>query len=590
MKMSIRSGRKWSSWLTGLVALTSVLLIACGGAATSTPQPTNTPVSTQAPTAAPPDPLSAPLAPTPRAAPTSTAAPAVPPTSKLRRLIYATAIIPTETNRPWLSNNPSLFGSDPFLETLIDMDVSTGGLIPRLADRWEMSLDAKNLSFYLHKGVPFHFGFGEFTAKDVAHTHSLLSSAESIASFSGYWRGVKEVEVVNDYQVVFRMKNTTVVMPFIASRGGDMMLLSKAQWDKEGIGGIDKKPAGTGSYQYAGRRLGEAIFFQRAEKHWRGEQPQFEELEIRWAKEDATRLALLLAQEAHMADLPRDLQDEAVRRGLGKVISSNQISVHLAAHFGGQHHIKGDPKFQPDVPWNDKRVRQAMNVAINRKELSDKLFKGRVGPIYVTGFFDTLEGWDPSWEGRFNELYGYNPDKAKALLKEAGYPPPATVKGTIHVYARAEVPELPQVWEALDIYWKRVGIEMRLLDSEPARATSLRRQKDFHCCLSANAHSYKPTEDFIGRAFSNQPQATSHFYEDDFIEENVVAWRDTLDPKERDRLARGIGNYLFENFASMPLFSFYLQVVANPKVVDGWAFPGTTVGGVSHFNLIRAAK
>ena len=585
MKRNMRSGSKCSSWLAGLVVLTSVLLIACGAAATATPQPTKPPVPAQAPTAAVS--VSTPFTPTPKAVPASTAAPAVPPTSKLRRLIYASSLVPIETNRPWLSVNPSLYQNEPFLETLIDMDVSTGALIPRLADSWEMTPDAKNWTFFLRKGVPFHFGFGEFTGKDVAHTRSQLSRDDSTASFSGYWRGVERLEVVNDYQVVFRMKNPTIPFAFVASRGGDLMMMSKAQWDKEGIDGIDKKPAGTGSYQYAGRRLGEAIFFERVEKHWGGEQPQFEELEIRWAKEDATRLALLLANEAHLVELPRDLQEEAIRKGAGKLISSTQVSVALAGYFGGQYHTKGDPKFQADVPWNDKRVRQAINVAINRKELSDQIFKGRGAPVYLGGFFPSLEGWDPRWETRFNELYGYNPDKAKALLKEAGYPP-ATVKGTINVFARAEVPELPQVWEAVAIYLKRVGIEMQLRDIEQGRDNALRGAKNAHCCFSANAHSYKPTQDFIFRAFSLG--GVTHAYEDDFIEENLAAWAKTIDSKERDRLARGVSNHLFEEFASIPFFSFYLEVVANPKVVDGWAFPGLAVGGISHFNLIKAAK
>lgn len=323
------------------------------------------------------------------------------------------------------------------------------------------------------------------------------------------------------------------------------------------------------------------------EKHWRGEQPQFEELEIRWAREDATRLALLLSKEAHLADLPKDLQDEAVRKGAGKLISANLPSVHLVVWFGGQYHTKGDPKFQADVPFNDKRVRQAMNLAINRKQLLEVLFKGEAGPGYVAGFFPSLEGWDPSWERRFNELYGYNPNKAKALLKEAGYPP-ATLKATLHVFARAEVPELPQVFEAMFIYFKEVGIEMRLQDIEQVRSTALARSKDIHCCLSARVPSYRPIEELLRIQYSTI--GTTHIYEDDFTEANFVALGNTLDPKVRDRLARDIGNHLFEEFAAIPLFAFPVQVVANPKEVDGWAFPGIASSGVSHFNLIKAAK
>ena len=65
---------------------------------------------------------------------------------------------------------------------------------------------------------------------------------------------------------------------------------------------------------------------------------------------------------------------------------------------------------------------------------------------------------------------------------------------------------------------------------------------------------------------------------------------ETADPGERERLAREAGDYLFEEFAEIPLFNFQFQVVVNPRVVDDWKFPGNTSGAVSNFNLIKAAR
>ncbi|WP_256390212.1 ABC transporter substrate-binding protein, partial [Vibrio parahaemolyticus] len=82
----------------------------------------------------------------------------------------------------------------------------------------------------------------------------------------------------------------------------------KAQWDKEGLEGFEKRPAGTGSYRYMARKVAQSIAFERVENHWRGERPDFPELEIRFVPEDTTRLATLLNGEAHIVDLPRELQ------------------------------------------------------------------------------------------------------------------------------------------------------------------------------------------------------------------------------------------------------------------------------------------
>ena len=66
------------------------------------------------------------------------------------------------------------------------------------------------------------------------------------------WREVEEVKVVDDYQVVFRMKRPVSMVPYLASRAWDLRIVSKAQWDKEGLEGFEKRPAGTGSYRYLG--------------------------------------------------------------------------------------------------------------------------------------------------------------------------------------------------------------------------------------------------------------------------------------------------------------------------------------------------
>jgi len=142
--------------------------------------------------------------------------PTAPPAgAQVRRLIFVSAGF-NESNRFWTVDRPSHLQFDPFLETLLDLDPKTGAFIPRLAEKWEASPDLKEWTFYLRKGVPFHFGFGEFTARDVVHAHSLLVAPEATATFVGFWRAVEEIKVVNDYQVVFRMKNPAATIMYVS--------------------------------------------------------------------------------------------------------------------------------------------------------------------------------------------------------------------------------------------------------------------------------------------------------------------------------------------------------------------------------------
>src|SRR5262249_381992 len=78
--------------------------------------------------------------------------------AQVRRLVFVSAGF-NESNRFWTVDRPSHLQFDPFLETLLDLDPKTGAFIPRLAEKWEASPDLKEWTFYLRKGVPFHFGF-----------------------------------------------------------------------------------------------------------------------------------------------------------------------------------------------------------------------------------------------------------------------------------------------------------------------------------------------------------------------------------------------------------------------------------------------
>ena len=94
-------------------------------------------------------------------------------------------------------------------------------------------------------------------------------------------------------------------------------------------------------------------------------------------------------------------------------------------------------KLDAKVPWTNIKVRQAINKAINRDELLKVLYKGRATPMYVHGFYPDLPGWDPTWEKRFPEMYGYDPKAAQRLLAEAGFPKGFKAKGWLFPFAGA---------------------------------------------------------------------------------------------------------------------------------------------------------
>src|SRR5207245_11564576 len=110
-------------------------------------------------------------------------------------------------------------------------------------------------------------------------------------------------------------------------------------------------------------------------------------------------------------------------------------------------------KLDPKVPFVDKRVRQAMNMAINRQAIAENLLGGRVQPHRIMGYHRQLDGaiwpgiWNPDWDKRAEELYGYNPTKAKALLAQAGYP--QGFEFTMYLYTLPGLPEQVDIGQAM---------------------------------------------------------------------------------------------------------------------------------------------
>jgi ABC-type transport system substrate-binding protein len=293
-----------------------------------------------------------------------------------------------------------------------------------------------------------------------------------------------------------------------------------------------------------------------------------------------------MSGEAHIVDLSRELQKDAVSKGM-KIISSSQPVDWMTVYFGGQYYLPGDDKFQANVPWTNKKVRQALNMAVNRREILATIFAGKGTLAYVSGWLPISEGWNPEWERRFEQQYGYNPSRAKALLQEAGFPA-GKLRLKILGFVNPGESEGPQVAEALGIYFKEVGVEAEIEIVDWAKVRDMFRNKVIQCCVWPNIISWRPVEDWIRIAYYSK--GTGHNFEDEFLDKNYLALTETVNAEERNRLTRAIGDHVYDEFADLPLFWFYNEVVVNPKVVADWQYPGLGAGRSTHFHLLKAAK
>ena len=604
--MAFRATRLVRTFVVPLLMLSLAALLACNPA-------------TPAEESAPADPASAPASSgDATAAPAPTVAPALAEEAITLHLVVTP--LPQDTYYPWLATSGGHLPMRPMWENLTTIDPKTGvtEIYPQLARDWEISADAREYTFYLQEGIPFHFGFGEFTVQDVILTidqqasDPLAGCKSALTKFMGADSMTEmiangDMDVIDDYTFKMRLASPQVdvaswwfnilVVPCAAVR-------SSAQHTAEGDAMFETGPAGTGAYQFVSRTLKDTAVFEAVPyDHWRVN-PEFKNLQLTSAPEDLTRLAMLLTGEANMVDVPKVLHQQATDGGM-EVIESPLPSVGLTIIPLGQYYVS-QVNWNPDAePWTapgetGNLVREALNRAINREQIINELFKGRGEPMYNTIYHNSLEGWNPRWEEEFDEKYGYDPELSKQLLDQAGFPGDnGQNRFSMEVY-QSSLPGLPETIEVAQTVsqsFQDIGIDVKLVEVEFARALdAFRDRHDAHFILpvrqtlrqmNANMRIYYytgPTNPDLGI-----PKGGVLYMEDPLYDETYEALLEETDPEERHRLAQRMGDDIYDTYRSIPIVNIRATLVINPEEVAEYTF-GSLTGVFGHLEYVKAAR
>ena len=598
-----------------LISILLVFIVACGSSATATSAPAATAVPA-APTAVAGAPTTAPTV-----RPVSTTAP--PSTVSSASLHMAVTPFPQDTLFPWLASQSGHLPFRPIIENPSTIDPQTGVsvVIPQLFTDWDISADGREYSFNLRKGVQFHFGFGEYSVNDFIRTvDSYLTADVDLSGCSSTFKAFMGADSATEMIAAGNMKviddhsfTMSLARPQVDLMTWWFNILaipcaqswSSAQFEAEGEAMFEGKPAGTGAYQFVSRSLDEFSEYERVPwDHWRVN-PEFATLKISTIPEDATRLALLLTGEADMVDVPKVLFDQATDAGM-VIFESPLPAVGLTILFNGVYHVS-EVNWDPDNdPWarrgeEGRLVREAMNRAINREEIIRVLFKGRGVPMYNTIFHQSLEGWNPRWETDFEQDYGYDPELAKQLLDQAGLPGDSNGQNRFRAEVRqSSLPGLPEAIEAAQATmqaFRDIGIDAFLVQTEFSQALdAFRDRHDAHFILpvrqtirplSANMRIYYytgPTDPERGRPTQGVLYAESEIA--DRVYEQMLA---TTDVDVRNQISRELGDFIYDQYMTIPVVNIRATIVANPDVVASYAFGGVT-GVFSHLEYATVTR
>jgi peptide/nickel transport system substrate-binding protein len=363
---------------------------------------------------------------------------------------------------------------------------------------------------------------------------------------------------------------------------------SKARWDAGGKELYNQKVVGTGPFEFVERKVGAYVLYKRVENHWR-QTPEFKELGFRWVPEGVTRLASLMAGEVHISDVDRALQKDAITKGM-KISISKLPAMQHQWHFGGTYFATPE-KLDPKVPFVKHEVRQAMNMAVNRHAIAQNLLDGKVQPHRVMGFHPQLSTaiwpgiWNLDWDKRFEERFGYDPAKAKALLAQAGYP--QGFEFTLYLYTLPGLPEIIDIGQAMALDFQAIGLKPKLVETEFPRVREQYRTKSIHGALFPSRHAAQALE--VSRNVHKSKDSTGYWYEHPALDERLDALTTVVDMAERARLLREIGDHKVNEFAEIPMFWLYAEAAVNPKYIAEYTFPGIITGYFTHLEYVKLA-
>jgi peptide/nickel transport system substrate-binding protein len=363
---------------------------------------------------------------------------------------------------------------------------------------------------------------------------------------------------------------------------------SKARWDAGGKELYGQKVVGTGPFEFVERKVGAYVLYKRVENHWR-KTPEYQELEFRWVPEGVTRLASLMAGEVHISDVDRALQKDAIAKGM-KISVSKLPAMQHQWQFGGMYFATPD-KLDLKAPFVKREVRQAMNMAINRQAIANAILDGKAQPHRVMGYHPQLSTaiwpgiWNPDWDKRFEERFGYDPAKAKALLAQAGYP--QGFEFTLYLYTLPGLPEIIDIGQAMALDFQAIGLKPKLVETEFPRVRELYRTQTIHGALFPTRHAAQALE--MARNVHKSKDSLGHWYDHPFIDERLEALSTVVDAAERTRLLREIGDHKFNEFAEIPLFWLSAEAAVNPKYIAEYTFPGIITGYFTHLEYVKVA-
>ncbi len=448
-------------------------------------------------------------------------------------------------------------------DCLVLYDLGKTTLRPGLAERWEVSENGLEYTFNLRQGVKFHDG-ADFNADAVVTWFNSIKEgapgsqydASRMPYMEPFFTGlIDTVEKVDDFTV--KMVLPRPYAPLLANLAIPIGGIPSPNAIAAGIDQLAVNPVGTGPFRVADASAwtrGSQLVVTANPDYWGGA-PKLERVIFSVVPEGSTRLQQV---EAGDIDIAWGLTPDDVRKAQDnpdlQIVEEAGLNTNSV-----QFNVSKDV-------FKSKEVRQALNYAINKEELSAGLYDGDMVPA---------GGVLPPVDWAFSEDlkgYSYDPDRAKELLAAAGYNDQNKLTFTLWAYTvpRGYNPAGDRLATAVQEYWRQVGVEAEIQTAEWTQYLANRRANQYEVSLGGWMGDNGDPDNFLYSllASENVGQSNTSWYANPQVDELLVQAQEATDQEERKRLYQQAEQIIVEDAPWVFLGYQKHQVVTSTTLQD----------------------
>ena len=450
-------------------------------------------------------------------------------------------------------------------ETLLNFGQQDTTINDGLATKWEPSEDGLTYTFTLREGVKFHDGT-DFNAEAVVKNFERWAGGSEdlfpyYGSMFGGYEGdeghvIESVTAEGDYTVIFKL--TRAQAPFLKNIAMSPFAIAsptafEAAGDKYG-----DSPVGTGPFKFVEWKRNDSITIEKNEEYWNSEEPKLDRVVFRAIPDNSARLNALLTGEIDLAD--------GVNPSDGATVES-EAALQLFERPSMNVGYLGLTSTRP--PFDNQKVRQAVNYAIDKQAIVDAFFEGRAEvaknpmPSSISGYNDDIPG------------YEYDPEKAKQLLAEAGFTDGFEMELWAMPVPRPYMPDGTKVAEAIQKNLADVGITANIVSYEWATYLEKARNGEADAFLLGWTGDNGDADNFIYVLLDEDNIGSNNYsyYSNPETHKILIEAQTEVDEEKRNELYKQAQEIIFEDAPWVPLAHSTPLLAGDAEIIDFFPHP-----------------